>query len=227
MFDFWKTKYLIDKVVKRDFIDAIIGLQEVRDGFAINKEWNVIAFLTLNGFDLDLASDQETDNVMRKLLDFFDTRISCPISFNITNTRNDLSDHNKIYASLINKSTTLTENTKRKLIMINELDNYACSKKYNIPEKKYVVTLSYKVDLKLNSSVILKNLNTFNFLKDEEWEKIKRQLMETVQQFIHFMNNGTNLGFRMMTEKEIYTYFKNVYSVGKYKNVADESIFLM
>lgn len=227
MIQFLKTIFSIDKIIKKEPVTSIIWLQEVREWFWINKDWNVIAFLTLNWFDEDLASEQEIDNILRKQLDFFDTRINWPISYNVVNSRNNLITHNKIYNNIIWSSLSLSEASRKKLSMMNELNNYNYSEMYNIPEKTYVITLSYKVDLKIEHSISLRNLNSFNFIPQEQWSKIKNILNEKVNQYIQFMNNWTQLWVRRMTEKEIYTYFKNVYWVDKVKTLKEESRILM
>lgn len=227
MIQFLKTVFSIDKIIKKEPVTSIIWLQEVREWFWINKDWNVIAFLTLNWFDEDLASEQEIDNILRKQLDFFDTRINWPISYNVVNSRNNLITHNKIYNNIIWSSLSLSEASRKKLSMMNELNNYNYSEMYNIPEKTYVITLSYKVDLKIEHSISLRNLNSFNFIPQEQWSKIKNILNEKVNQYIQFMNNWTQLWVRRMTEKEIYTYFKNVYWVDKVKTLKEESRILM
>lgn len=227
MIQFLKTVFSIDKIIKKEPVTSIIWLQEVREWFWINKDWNVIAFLTLNWFDHDLASEQEIDNVLRKQLDFFDTRISWPISYNVVNSRNNLITHNKIYNNILNSSISLSDTSRRKLSMMNELNNYQYSEMYNIPEKTYVITLSYKVDLKIEHSINLRNLNSFNYIPQEQWTKIKNILTERVNNFIQFMNSWTQLWIRKMTEKEIYTYFKNVYWVDKVRTIKEESRILM
>lgn len=227
MIQFLKTIFQVDKIIKREPVTSIIWLQEVREWFWINKDWNIIAFLTLNWFDQDLASEQEIDNILRKQLDFFDTRINWPISYNVVNSRNNLITHNKIYSSILNSSSSLSEQSRKKLIMMNELNNYNYSETYNIPEKTYVITLSYKVDLKIEHSINLRNLDSFNYVQKEQWTKIHNILTEKVNNFIYFMNQWTQLWIRKMTEQEIYTYFKNVYWINKVKSLQWESRILM
>lgn len=219
---FFKTNFKLDKIIKVDTIDSIIGLQEVRDGFGINKEGNVIAFLTLNGFDQELASEQEIDTVLRKFKDFLDTRISYPIALNISNSRNNLSEHNKTYNAMLSNSASITDKVKKTLSMFNEVNNYNYAVRFNIPEKKYVIALSFKVDLQLSSTVIPKSLNSFSFIPNNKWDRISKILIERVNQFAWFMNSGTTLEIRMMTSEEVYLYFKNIYWIGKAKSIKEE-----
>ena len=203
-----QVKSLVN-ILKAD-VFQLLPLQEVRDWYVINSEWNVIAFLTLNWFDKSLASDQELNAVLVKHLDLLNTRISWPICYSLIKNKSDLSDYRHSFDDFVNSSTSISSNSKKIINIFNWVNTINMSNNYDIPEKKYLISVSYKVRLSnaLNLTWSI-NYKLFNYISAKQWQKIKAVLDDEVYKITSIMNSWwVNLWARKMTEREIVNYFK-------------------
>ena len=211
MIQFLKTKITAYvNILKADSLD-LLPMQEIREWYVINSDWNVIAFLTLNWFDKSLASIEEQNIMLIKHLDLLNTRLNWPISYTVIKKKADLIQYRKHFNKFIDKSPSISENSKDLLKTMNWINAINLSESYDIPEKQFIIWVSYEVRVedKVNLSWKI-NYNRFNHFTQKQWKKIKEQLDQEVQILVDMLNWWKiNLWARMMKEDEIKDYFKN------------------
>ena len=212
MFKFLNNKIkAIANIITKDSLD-LLPIQEVRENYVINSDWNVVAMLTLNWFDKSLASNREIDAILVKHLDLLNTRLDWPISYTMIKRRSDLSEYRKTFNLYVDKSSSITDKTKNKIKVMAWMNAIKMAMNYDIPEKQYIIWLSYKISLwdnKLNLDWAV-SYNTFNNISSKQWVKIKQVLDQKTNTIISMLNWWwINLWARSMKEDEIKTYFKN------------------